>query len=525
MQKRPGAPRVSDSALVAPPPPDVPRTDTMRAAVVANLAGRGWPIVLGFLAVPIYLGHLGIEAYALVSAFAVLQSICSVLDMGLGATLTRQLARLTGDPQTAPQARRLVRTLEVPYWAIAALLAIVSIAAAGPIAARWLRPEAVPLSTLRETAVLMGLGVAAQLPFSLYVGGLLGIQRQVLLNVIVIVAATFRVALTIYVLERVAPTIEAFFICQLVASALQTAAGLVALWWTLPKSPDRPRFDGRVLRENLRFAAGVAGITVAGLVLIHADKFVLTKLLPLREFGYYGIAASLALALAAISHPVYAAVFPRLSRLAAGDDRTTEAAEYHRASQLLAVLLLPLAATVAWHAHEILLAWTQNADVADNAHLVTTLLVCGSALHGLMTVPYSLMLAHGWTRLPLVVNVVAICVLIPLLVWSSRTYGSVGAAAIWCALNAGYIVISVPVMHTRLLRGEMTKWYLGDVGRPLAAALAAVVAAHFLIPVVDGRWPTVVRVGVITLFATLAAASAAPEVRRPWIARLRRRLG
>jgi O-antigen/teichoic acid export membrane protein len=502
-----------------------PRGASMRTAVVANLVGRAWPIALGFVAVPVYLSHLGVEAYALVAAFGVLQAICSVLDMGLGTTLTRQLARAMPGADGAAQSRNLVRSLELPYWAAAAALAVAAVVLAGPAATRWLRPETVSLDTIRGAAVLMGLTVAAQLPFTLYQGGLLGLGRQVLLNGLVVAAATVRVGATLYVLEFVSPTIEAFFLVQLVVSAVQTLAAWAILWASLPKAAGAARFDGALLRNNLAFAAGVAGITAVSLALTQVDKVVLSRVLPLADFGYYGLAATVAGALAAIAQPVFTAVFPRLSQIVASGDESAEAAEYHRASQVLSVLLLPVAIVLAWRSHDVLLAWTGKSDVADHAFLAATLLVAGSALNGVMHVPYALMLAHGWTRLPLVTNVVAVIVLVPALIWASVTYGAVGAAAVWFVLNAGYLAAVVPVLHTRHLRAQLVRWYVHGLALPFAGGLVAAVAAEFAIPAATSRALTIARIGALVAVSVLGAAVLAPEVRRPWLARLRRLAG
>ena len=141
-----------------------PGSSALQTAVLANLVGRALAMVLGFLVVPFYLRHLGREAYALVIASATLQALCTVFDFGISATLTRELARTSGDPGAATRARNLVRSFEIPYWAIAALLAAVSFGAAGYAAVRWLKPEAMPIETVRSAALLMGLAVAAQSP-------------------------------------------------------------------------------------------------------------------------------------------------------------------------------------------------------------------------------------------------------------------------------------------------------------------------------------------------------------------------
>ncbi len=497
------------------------RISGLNANILANLVGRGWAAALAILTVPLYLRYLGVEAYGLVGAFAVLQAVCNVLDMGLGATLTRELARLRSEPDHAGRARTLVRSLEVPYWAVAAGLALLSVAA-GPVATRWFQPQALTPDTIRRATTLMGLTASVQLPFTLYQGGLLGLERQVVLNAVIVVMATLRAVGTVLVLRFVSPTIEAFFLCQIAASALQTAVGLVVLWTSLPKSSGRTRFDGAVLRANLRFAAGMAAITVASLVLTQADKVVLSKLLPLSEFGCYGVAATVGGAVGVLSMPVFSAVFPRLSQLVAKGDAEGEARAYHGTSQVLSVLVFPPAVALAWFSRDVLLGWTRNPLVTEQAHLPTTLLVAGWTINAALTVPFAAMLAHGWTRLPLAMNVVAIPVLIPLLVWASLEFGPKGAAAVWVALNAAQILVGVRILHSRVLPAEMARWYLKDIGLPLAGALAGALAADAVLPRFDGRALMLTRVVAVAAVAAVGACCLAGEVRRSLVGKLRR---
>jgi len=496
-----------------PAPAALPRPAGLQVGVVANLIGRAWPAVLAALVVPLYLKWLGNEAYGLVASFVVLQSICAVLDMGLGATLTRQLARASAKPDAAQEARNLVRSLEVPYWAATALIALLALVVAAPLSSWWLRAESLPDETIRRAAVLMGLTAAAQLPFTLYSSGLLGLGRQVLLNTTTVSIATLRVGATVAVLKYVSPTIEAFFVCQLAAGALQTAAGAAALWASLPKTSAPARFDRELLRSNVRFAAGVAAITVVSIVLTQSDKIVLQHIVPLGTYAYYGIASQVAGVLLMAAMPVFTTAFPRLSSFVASGDAEKESREYHRASQVLAVLVLPAATTLAFFARDLLFGWTGKSDVAESAHLPTTLLVVGTALNALMHVPYALMLAHGWTKLPLMMNSIAIALLVPLVYFLSVQYGIAGAAAVWIALNAAYVTIAVHLLHRRLLRGEKAHWYLHDVGLPLLGALAGAALAHFVLPAASERAFLLARGAAVGVVSLVGAALASSEIR------------
>jgi len=89
-------------------------------------------------------------------------------------------------------------------------------------------------------------------------------------------------------------------------------------------------------------------------------------------------------------------------------------------------------------------------------------LVAGSMLNALMMTPYLLTLAHGWTRFSFFQNLIAAIVLVPLLFWLATTYGSTGAAYVWLIVNLGGVVISIPIVHKKMLPGQTTHWYLQD---------------------------------------------------------------
>jgi O-antigen/teichoic acid export membrane protein len=238
----------------------------------------------------------------------------------------------------------------------------------------------------------MGVLATLQLPFSLYQGGLMGLQRQVLLNLIKIIMVTLGSWGGVLVLWLYSPTITAFLYWQIGISAVQVSLMMGLLWRNLPEAGLPPRFDSRLLRNVGNFAAGMSGITLCTLLLTQLDKVVLSKLLSLEFFGYYMLATVLSNGLTLLTAPVYNAVFPRFSALVATADAIGLKDLYHRSTQLMATLILPFAAVMAFFSFDILLVWTRNAETARNASPVLRLLVVGTAINGLMTIPFAL----GW---------------------------------------------------------------------------------------------------------------------------------
>jgi hypothetical protein len=69
--------------------------------------------------------------------------------------------------------------------------------------------------------------------------------------------------------------------------------------------------------------------------------------------------------------------------------------------------------------------------------------------------------------------------LIGLLVGVPRV-GAIAGAYCWLALNVGYYLVLVPLMHRRVLRDEIWLWWSRDTMLPLVMNLSVfVLSAHF----------------------------------------------
>jgi O-antigen/teichoic acid export membrane protein len=478
----------------------------------ANLFGAAWSAVVGVVCVPVYLGLLGAEGYGLVGLFVTLQSVLVVLDLGMGATLGRELARMDAGGGEARAQRDLVYTLQIVYWLVALLVGVAVFGLAPAIAHRWVRPQALSAEAVTTCVRMMGAAMALQFPFAFYQGGLLGLQRQPLFNALAAAVTTLRAALTLLALALVAPRPEAFFAAQIAAGGAGTASAALLLWRCLPASAGGAGFRFESIRRVWRFGAAYAANAVATMGLMQGDKVILSTLLPLEAFGYYMLAQGVASGMYAVIVSVNCAAFPQLAGLAARGDRGALSEVYHRGSQLMSVLLAPAAVVAALFPREVLWAWTGDAAAAEHGRLVLALLASGMLLSGLVQAPYYLQVAHGWWRLILRTNLLLLVCAVPLNVLAARAYGAPGAALVFVLLNVGYL-LTLPAAHRRFLKEGSARWLFGDLLPPLAGALCAGAAARWLMPA------QLSRVGVLTylcaagLVATAAAAALAPRMR------------
>ena len=485
----------------------------VRRNVIANVAGRGWTALLSLAVVPIYIHFLGIEAFGLIGFFLSLMAILSLLDLGLGTVLNRQFAQYSMQSGKAQEMHDLLRTLETVYWLIGIAIGATTAALAPMIAASWLKPQQLSAEIVTQALTMMGLAIACQWPRALYSGGLMGLQRQVALNVLSSITGTVNNLGGILVLWLVSPTLQAYVAWFMAISLVDTVLTRLLLGRSLPEASGRPAFRWQALAEIWRFAAGMTGISVTSVIQTQLDKLILVKVLPLEAFGYYSLASRVAGGLSYLIGPVSAAFFPRFSQLLVADHKEELVRLYHRACQLVSVLVLPPAIVIVLFSSELLLLWTQDPSIAAQSHLVLSLLTIGSALNALASLPYAVQVASRWTMLSLTFNTGATLLQAPLIYIMSMKYGALGAATVWIVFNALYILIGLYFMHRRLLRGELSRWYLVDVGQPLLAAAAVGCAWKWLLPAPDAGWLTLLDLVLVSAATLVVAIIAAPEIR------------
>jgi O-antigen/teichoic acid export membrane protein len=468
------------------------------------------------LFVPLYVKLLGAEAYGLVGFFASFQAILMMIfDMGLGATLTRELARLSADASHGKEARDTVRTIESVYLGTVTALFIAIQVLASFYAAAWFKTEHLSGSTVVRSVRLMSIAIVLQLLAWLYLGGLNGLRRQVYGNVTLVGVGVARGLGSVIVLWAVAPSIELFFVVQSAISAVQAFLMRRGVWRSIPPSAERPRFHGAILRRVWKYSVGIFGLSIASAVLFQIDKLTLSRLLPLETLSYYTLAWSFALVpYSILASPFGQACLPRLIQLSEAGKEAELARLYHRASQALSCVLAPASVVMFLYAGPLIRIWLRNAGIANKVHPLAAILVLPMTIQGLLVLPYIAQLAHAWTRLAVATNAVAVGLMVPLMIFMVRRYQGYGACVVWIMIELLYLGSVLGIMHRRVLKGEASRWLFGDVLRPFAAAwLAGYCASWALSHSIIQAPPIAVSIAV-ALVAMPAAVMSAPEVRR-----------
>ena len=478
--------------------------------LLSGFASSGFSALLGFLFVPLYIKYLGIESYGLIGFFATMQAVLALLDMGIAPTMNREAARSLSLGKLV-ELGDLLRTLSLIYWAIGILVLVIIIALAPFIAAHWLQSSSIDVERLGRTIMLMGLVFSCRWPISLYQSTLIGMQRIKIASLLTMSMALLGNLGALITLAYASPSIEAFFIWQVIVAILNVA---IIHWVTWSSFKEKSTIRFQSLKSVWKFSAGMSGIAFSSIFLMQLDKILLSKMLPLEIFGYYSLAVVFAGSLSILIGPVFNVIYPRLSALVVEDNEKKVLEFYMVGTQMLAGIIFPAAFFLAFFSEDILYYWLKNPTIVAQVAPIASILFVGSVINGAMIFPYALQLAHGITRLPQIIVLSLIGVYVPLTYFLALNYGATGGALSWLILNALYLFYGPWLTHKYILKNSAMRWLCQGVLRPAIIALVVTFLGSYFLREVDFHFQNILLGCSITLSVILINYFLLPKLLR-----------
>ena len=261
------------------------------------------------------------------------------------------------------------------------------------------------------------------------------------------------------------------------------------------------------IKPVLKFSLTIAFTSSVWVLVTQTDKLVLSKLLPLADYGYFTLAVLAASGVMMISGPVSGALLPRMARLQAEGNEAGLISLYRNATQMVAVIAIPACLVLAFFAEQVLWVWTGDAHAATQAAPVLRLYALGNGFLALAAFPYYLQFAKGDLKLHLIGNAIFVLLLIPSLVWATWQYGAIGAGYAWLGSNAVYFLTWVPLVHGRFVTGLHRKWLMRDLSPVLVPGLLAASGLYALLPLPQER-PEILAFVLLVGLAVLAFSAA-----------------
>jgi O-antigen/teichoic acid export membrane protein len=469
--------------------------------VLANITGGAGLTVLSLIFNYLYYRLMGDEAYGLVAWFLMLTSIVSLLDFGMCRTTFRELARRSTSKDLAASSRSVVMTFQLVQWCAFVALGGV-IVALSPLLANWLITRTLSHETVVTCIALSGMCISIAQPRNLYLSGLNGLGRQVTSNLLQGCFAALRGLTTLGVLKFYDPGIVTFFIVQLVGFAIETLITAAVLWRALPPGPIAPRPS--ILTEVKGYAGADGVVLVATVILTTGDKAVISRTLPLDQFGQYGLITLVCLTLAKLTAPFATAYFHVFTIAWQERNYRFVSRQYLQVSEIVNPLLIAGGLVFVLFAFEIMALLTGSRAIAESVELPMQLYALGAIFYSLQFIPHMLQLAAGWATLAMRIYAVADLVYIPALYVATPKWGLVAPPALWLAINFVIFPVLVHLMHGRLLPEVEIAWIKKTLVWPAIICSVLLFATRAALRPAD---TTAGMVGELTLVGFAAAIS------------------
>lgn len=442
--------------------------------IIANYIGRLWGIISVFVFVPFYIKILGIEAYAVINFYTVILTIMFFADGGLSATLNREIARSNDKKHLG----NMLYTIERLYLGICLFIVLFIALFSGMIANNWLNSQTIPTDDLRIYIGLMGVSVAFQLFTTLESSGLMGLEKQVLSNIIQVSSSMFRSAVVLLPLYFY-PTLLTFFIWQTLMNVLFFFITRYNLWKYI-KTEVSYSFDKQVLKTVGRFAGGMMLMAIISSLNTQIDKLVISKLLSLKEFGYYSLAGVLSQVPVLIITPIAVAILPRMVKFTVTRDTERLTKLFHFNSFIISSLATSVALVLFLFTKDFVLIWTHDATIAIAIENVTKVLLLGGVFLSFQIMPYHLAIANGHTKTNVRLGIISLLLIIPALFFFVKGYGLIGATFTWLMLNIvayfylGYFLVG------KFLKHEFRKWLFYDTMIPITITFFIGIISYYV---------------------------------------------
>ncbi|HCT4931674.1 oligosaccharide flippase family protein [Morganella morganii] len=435
----------------------------LKKNILANYISQIYIAVIGIILLPLYIKYMGSEAYGLIGFFSILQAWFNVLDLGLTPTISRETARYRSGVISTSDFQQLLKILTIVFVIIAGLGGISLFLLSEKIAINWLKAVNIPINEVIFSVQVMSVSVALRWMGGLYRGIISGSEKLVILSGLNSLIATLRFVAVFIVMWKFGFTPYVFFMYQFIVAIIEVLLLFYFSYKLTPTLRIRGKLTLKPIKPLLAFSLTIAFTSSIWILITQTDKFILSGILSLENYGYFSLAVLVANGIIIISGPVSTAIMPRLASLYAENKLNEAVTVYCNATQIISIIVGSAAISIAFFPELVLYAWSGDKILTQHTAPILQLYVIGNMMLVISAFPYYLQYAQGNLRYHLIGNIVMAVLLIPTVIAIAIKYGSLGAGYTWLIVNILFLFIWVGYVHNKISPGLHYHWLINNV--------------------------------------------------------------
>jgi O-antigen/teichoic acid export membrane protein len=463
---------------------DAPLTRRITTNAIWNFGGHVSQSLVALVCLPFLIEFFGLARVGLLSLIWVVVGYFSILDVGLGQSLTNAVARAIADGDRNRVARlyraatRMQLGLGLTGGLLMALFArplVVNVLSVPTelkteaLTSVYICALAFPFVLLTSSAIAM-LQAAQRFDAINLVQGPLGIGQFVLPLVCVIWSRNLAVVVAVLVLSRVIALIVLIIRVRNLVSIGSSEGG----------SPPGE------LRALISFGGWVTISNIVSPLMVYADRFLIGSLRGLSSVAYYSVPSDATLRLLIVSRSMLSAMFPVMS--ATRDKELLRELVLRSVRYIL--LLVGIPSLIAFFAaRELLNVWIGPSFAAESA-VVLQILLPGIVANSIAGVPYTVIQATGRADLTAKLHVVEFFPYVLIAFFAIRAWGIQGAAFAWSLRTIADAAVLFYLARgcIAISRAHFVKHRIPQLLGILTLVGAASFAFHLFVGPVSSQW-------------------------------------
>jgi len=471
--------------------------------LAANLFGRFWGVFSNFIFLPLYVKYLGVNQYGIISLALVITVFISLMDAGMTATITRELANNEND---SIKKINIFRTLDSIYLIVALITSLsvflFSTSIVGLINSEGHKPEILILCIK-----IIGIEIGFKLLSQFYSGGLLGLDKQIELNKYKILWGIFRNGFVVLVIIY-SNSIISFLLWQclvtIIYSFLIRLRLINILYQTIGLKNYFTKFkiDITILKSIKNYTLGMLLISIVVAINTQVDKLILSSLLSLEILAYYTLAFTLSKALNLIVEPIKTTVLPTIISLYTSEKSQEGSKIFKFTNYLICIIVFPISSLFIVYPEMLLYLWTNNMDVAKSSSIYLVPLTIGNLFLTIQLLPFNVAIANKFTKYNNVIGFVSLFVFVPGSYYLISLFGGLGSAYLYA-----FVQIIIAIIYTYLINRKFINLSLKELWfNPVIILITSLLFGYFVSTTLvfsNNRFIDLTYLGIIFLLSGL----------------------
>lgn len=430
---------------------------SLRHNILSGLIGQGAVMFLSLISTRLVFRELGADVLGIISfAVALTFFFICLADMGMSILVAREVA--VHRKEDIDYARNLIGSMSMLAWAAFFLSCIIVVILSPLLVDKWLHVKTMSCGSAVLAIQIISVALLLAIPRAVYgavVSGYeridlwnianiltVGIQQMGMIGVVALGGGVFQVAIW-YIVSAIIGLIP--FV--LLVARLAGAKSLQFLW-----RPD-------IVWKNLHFGSRLFANSMVSYLVTQADRWSISKFLPLSALGYYGFAQGLVSKGAIVPGAIANVAFPALSSSVSTCKKSVLMSQYEKLQDLCCYLYIPVSAAVAMLGTGITY-FVFNSEIVGIIWLPLVFLAIGQFLLGALYVPYWLAIAMKNPGIALRANLWALVIVLPFTVLLTFRFGLSGAAFSAILYSVWQLIYFVPRFCSICLERSAKVWFI-----------------------------------------------------------------